>query len=178
MYISRKINGRNIACTRAGAPPRINCGARFSRITTTATHLSVSITSISIMASSSQSKPPLSEAALANIPAKYHAQSYQRTPNQDAFMRAHQKRKDQRRSNRAHELDLNESLNLNKESHAVIRRLLHYYPDQFEEMNGVLTRRKPHVPMLQTRPIITLCPLLPVGLWSINQFQAGHIWAP
>ena len=116
------------------------------------------------MASSSKSKPSLSAAALSNIPEHQHSAAYQHgTPEQDARMRAHHKRKDQRRFDEAHDIALNESLSLDQRSSAVIKHLLRRYPDQFHLVDGVCVRRENHVPMIQATPTMTLRPLIPVG---------------
>ena len=55
------------------------------------------------------------------------------------------------------------SLDLAK-SEAVRRYLPKRYSDQFEMVDGVYTRRKHHVPMIQEAPTMTLRSLIPVGL--------------
>lgn len=122
------------------------------------------------MPSSSNSKPALSATALLNIPVHHQAQMYQHgTPAQDARYRKHQKNKDRRRLDLAYRLASDESLSLEVvESNAVFRYLLHLYPDQFQEVNGVCVRRTRHVPMNQENPTMTLRPLLPVGLRFSN----------
>ena len=116
------------------------------------------------MASSSGSKTPLSAAALSNIPEHQRSAAYQHgTPAQDARMRAHQQRKDQRRYDEAYAIATNESLSLDHRSSGVIKHLLHCYPDQFQRVNDVCVRVKHPVPVIQATPTITLRPLVPVG---------------